>query len=104
MEPFLSQRFNWRVISQSDARYYQIAALASLLIYGLVRLRLDIGFGRAVLILLTVLVAQFCCSCYWRLRFFDPKSALISGLSLCLLLRTNSIALAVLTASVTILS
>ncbi|PYO55606.1 MAG: Na+-transporting NADH:ubiquinone oxidoreductase, subunit NqrB, partial [Candidatus Rokuibacteriota bacterium] len=35
---------------------------------------------------------------------FDPRSALISGLSLCLLLRTNSLTLAVLTAALAIAS
>src|SRR5262245_15090589 len=104
MEPIMSSRFNWRVVVQNDARHYQIAALASLLIYGLARLHLDIGLGRVALVLSTVLVTQFCCTRCWRLPYFDPRSAMISGLSLCLLLRTNSIAFAVITAVVTILS
>jgi Na+-transporting NADH:ubiquinone oxidoreductase subunit NqrB len=40
----------------------------------------------------------------WRLPAFDPRSAWISGLSLCLLLRTNSDWLAILAAIVTIAS
>jgi enediyne biosynthesis protein E5 len=104
MERIMSNRFNWRGVVQNDARHYQIAALASLLIYGLARLRLDIGLSRVALILSTVLVTQFCCTRCWRLPIFDARSAMISGLSLCLLLRTNSIALALLTAVVTILS
>jgi Na+-transporting NADH:ubiquinone oxidoreductase subunit NqrB len=40
----------------------------------------------------------------FRLPSFDPRSPLISGLSLCLLLRTNSLLLVFLTAVITILS
>src|SRR5262249_36982233 len=52
--------------------------------------------------LTTVLLAQFAGSRLSGRPGFDPKSALISGLSLCLLLRTNSLALAILTAAIAI--
>src|SRR6185369_8204338 len=52
----------------------------------------------------TVLIAQFVCGKLWKLPAHDPRSALISGLSLCLLLRTNSLAVAVATAVVAIAS
>jgi Na+-transporting NADH:ubiquinone oxidoreductase subunit NqrB len=78
-----------------DPRLYQIAALSGLLAYGLARLDLEIQPGRAVSILAGVLAAQYAATRLWRLPAFDPKSALISGLSLCLLLRTNSELLAV---------
>jgi Na+-transporting NADH:ubiquinone oxidoreductase subunit NqrB len=71
-----------------DPRLYQIAALAGLLAYGLLRLDLDVSLPRAALILATALVTQYACTRVWRLPVFDPRSALISGLSLCLLLRT----------------
>jgi len=87
-----------------DPRYYQIAALALLLLFGLLRLRFDIQLPQALLILGTVIVAQFVCTRIWKLEKFDPRSALISGLSLCLLARTNSLLLAVITGAVTILS
>jgi len=87
-----------------DPRLYQILLLASLLVYGVVRLDLEIRPLRAVLLLATVLLTQYACTRLWRLPAFDPRSALISGLSLCLLLRTNSAALAVLAAVVTIAS
>src|SRR3982750_584282 len=85
-----------------DPRHYQIATLASLLGYGMVALDFEIAAGRAVAILSTALLTQYVCTKLWRLPSFDPRSALISGLSLCLLLRTNSWALAALAAVVTI--
>ncbi len=87
-----------------DPRMYQISVLSGLLIYGLGWLHFDITLGRAALLLSTALLTQYVCTKLWRLPKFDPKSALISGLSLCLLLRTNFAALAVLAAVVTIAS
>jgi len=85
-----------------DPRLYQILVLASLLVYGVTRLDLEIPPGRALLLLAVALLTQYACTRVWRLPAFDPRSALISGLSLCLLLRTNSALLAVLAAAVTI--
>ena len=87
-----------------DPRLYQIFLLASLLVYGVTRLDFEIGAGRALLLLGTALLTQLACTRLWRLPAFDPKSALISGLSLCLLLRTNSAVLAALAAVITIAS
>ena len=85
-----------------DPRLYQILVLTCLLVYGVARLDFEISAGRAMLLLGTALLTQLACTRLWRLPAFDPKSALISGLSLCLLLRTNSALLAVLAAAVTI--
>src|SRR6185295_13023686 len=87
-----------------DPRLYQILLLASLLVYGVTRLDFEIGAGRALLLLGTALLTQFACTRLWCLPAFDPKSALISGLSLCLLLRTNSAVLAALATVITIAS
>ncbi|HKI05586.1 MAG TPA: RnfABCDGE type electron transport complex subunit D [Thermoanaerobaculia bacterium] len=87
-----------------DPRLYQILVLASLLVYGVTRLDLEIRPGRAVALLAAALLTQYACTRIWRLPAFDSRSALISGLSLCLLLRTNSAWLAVLAAGVTIAS
>jgi enediyne biosynthesis protein E5 len=78
-----------RSTGRLDPRLYQIAALSGLLAYGLARLDLGVQPARAVLILATVLATQYAATRWWRLPAYDPKSALISGLSLCLLLRTN---------------
>jgi len=91
-------------LSGCDPRYHQIAALLLLLLYGLFRLRFDVRPVQAVLTLATVLLTQYLCSRAWKLPAFDPKSSLISGLSLCLLLRTNSLLVATATALVTIAS
>lgn len=87
-----------------DPRTYQILVLSSLLVYGVTRLDLEVRPGRALLLLGTVLLTQSACTRIWRLPAFDPRSALISGLSLCLLLRTNSTALAIAAAVITIAS
>ena len=87
-----------------DPRLYQIAMLASLLAYGMVRLDFEIAPGRAAVMLVVALLTQYACTRFWKLPAFDPRSALISGLSLCLLLRTNSIALAIAAGVITIAS
>ena len=87
-----------------DPRFYQIAVLSGLLIYGLGWLHFDITPGRAALLLSTALLTQYVCTKLWGLPKFDPKSALISGLSLCLLLRTNYAMLAIAAAVITIAS
>ena len=86
-----------------DPRLYQIGALSGLLAYGLLVLDLEVRPARAALVLAAVLAVQYCCTRLWRLPAYDPKSALISGLSLCLLLRTNSEALALLAAVIAVL-
>jgi Na+-transporting NADH:ubiquinone oxidoreductase subunit NqrB len=90
--------------SRLDPRYYQIAVLSGLLLYGLGFLHFDITPVRAALLLGTALLTQYVCTKLWGLPQFDPKSAMISGLSLCLLCRTNFAAVAVLAAVVTISS
>jgi Na+-transporting NADH:ubiquinone oxidoreductase subunit NqrB len=89
---------------RSDPRHYQIAVLSSLLTYGVGWLEFDIGWPQLVVLLSTVLLVQCACTRIFGLNSFDPRSALISGLSLCLLLRTNTLLLAFLTAVITITS
>jgi Na+-transporting NADH:ubiquinone oxidoreductase subunit NqrB len=85
----------------ADPRLYQIATLASLLAYGIGWLDFDITLARVALLLGTVLTTQGLCD-RWTGKPANTRSALISGLSLCLLLRTNDAALAMLAAIVTI--
>ena len=87
-----------------DPRHYQIAVLASLLAYALIWLDFEIAIQSAAAIVGTALLAQYICTRAWKLGSLDPRSALISGLSLCILLRTNSLKLAAATAVVAILS
>jgi hypothetical protein len=86
----------------ADPRLYQIGVLASLLVYGMAWLDFDITLSRAGVLLLTVVATQALCDRLDGRRPVNVKSALISGLSLCLLLRTNHTELAVLAAVVTI--
>jgi len=87
-----------------DPRPYQIAALALLLTHGLARLGFDVSPLRVVLILGAALVSQLALSRAGGLPRLDPRSALISGLSLCLLLRTDSTLVAAAGAVATIAS
>jgi Na+-transporting NADH:ubiquinone oxidoreductase subunit NqrB len=82
-----------------DPRLYQIGTLSLLLIYGIFRLDLEVLPHQALAILGTVFLTQMIGSRLSGLPQFDPRSALISGLSLCLLLRTNDPALAILAAA-----
>jgi len=91
-------------VFHTDARIYQIGALLLLLIYGLFGLKFDVSLPRVLIILATALLTQHLCTRIWNLPSFEPKSALISGLSLCLLCRTNSLMLAIATAMITISS
>src|SRR2546428_7470656 len=87
-----------------DPRLYQIATLSGLLGYGVFWLDLEVQTRTAVAIIVTALVTQLVCTRLTGRGRFDPRSALISALSLCLLLRTGSLRLAMLTASVAIAS
>ncbi|HXT33659.1 MAG TPA: RnfABCDGE type electron transport complex subunit D [Vicinamibacterales bacterium] len=86
---------------------YQIGTLAGLLIYGMGWLEFDITLTRAALLLFTVLATQWIGDRVTRSGAplaMTARSALISGLSLCLLLRTNYAVLAMAAAIVTIAS
>lgn len=91
----------------ADPRLYQIGTLAALLVYGMGWLEFDITPVRAALILATALGTQKVCD---RLSgsgapfASTSRSALISGLSLCLLVRSNAAALACLAAAIAIAS
>ena len=88
----------------SDPRGHQIAVLGGLLLYGVWMLDFGVSGARITLVLTTCLAAQYICTRLWTLPRYDPKSALISGLSLCLLLRTGDPVLAVVAAVITIAS
>lgn len=77
---------NWR-----DPRLYQIVTLGTLLTYGLLWLKFEVSFPQIAVTIGTALLAQYTATGLVGLPSFDPKSALISSLSLCLLLRTNDL-------------
>ncbi len=87
-----------------DPRLYQIASLSTLILYGLLFLHFDVSLLQIGVILGAAQLTQYAGTRYFQLPSFDPKSALISSLSLCLLLRTNDLAVAALAAFVAIAS
>ncbi len=87
-----------------DPRSYQIAVLLGLHAYAFLWLEFDLGFAQVVVTFATALLTQYACTRLWNLPRFDPKSACISANSLCLLLRTDLLALAAVAAAVSIAS
>ena len=85
-----------------DPRYYQVVVLSSLLCFGVFVLDFGIYWQNALAIILTAQFAQFAGMRAVGLKHFDPLSALITSLSLTLLLRTDEIALAALAAIIAI--
>jgi enediyne biosynthesis protein E5 len=73
----------------SDARHYQIAALATLLVFNLGWLDFGARPLNSVLAIGAALATQALCTYWFALPKFDPRSPLITGLSLSLLLRAE---------------
>lgn len=85
-----------------DPRLCQITSLSILLLYGLSWFHFDIPIWQIAITLCVAQLTQYVGTRYFNLPFFDPKSALISSLSLCLLLRTNDLAVAAMAAFIAI--
>jgi Na+-translocating ferredoxin:NAD+ oxidoreductase RnfD subunit len=85
----------------TDPRLYQIGALSLLLLYGIGALGFDVGPLRVAVVVGAALLTQSIAS-RWASIPFDPRSPLITALSLCLLLRTTSPDLAAAAAVVAI--
>jgi Na+-transporting NADH:ubiquinone oxidoreductase subunit NqrB len=84
-----------------DPRYLQLASLGALLTYGLFGLDFEVRPANAVVIAITAQVVQYLADTRQGRRW-DPRSAAITTLSLCLLLRTNSVFVAGLASAVAI--
>ena len=89
-------------LSSLDPRLYQIASLSTLLLYGLLWLRFDVSLWQIAITLGIALLTQYAGTRFYNLPSFDPRSPLISALSLCLLLRTNDLPVAALAAFIAI--
>lgn len=85
-----------------DPRFYQIAVLGLLLCYGIVALDFGVRWQNALAILAAAQFTQFLGTHAAGLNRFDPMSALITSMSLTLLLRTDVVALAMLAAVIAI--
>jgi Na+-transporting NADH:ubiquinone oxidoreductase subunit NqrB len=88
--------------SSLDPRLYQIASLSTLLLYGLLWLHFDVSPVQIIVTIGTAILTQYAGARFYNLPSFDPKSPLISALSLCLLLRTDHLAVAALAAFIAI--
>ena len=86
----------------SDARHYQIAALSALLIFNLGWLDFGAQPLNSALAITAALATQALCTYLFSLPSFDPRSPLITGLSLSLLLRVDDPWLAALAAVIAI--
>jgi Na+-transporting NADH:ubiquinone oxidoreductase subunit NqrB len=82
---------NPRVALRRDPRWYQIAVLSALLLYGTACLNFRVGIVQIALVLGIALLTQALCTLLWGLSAFDPKSPIISALSLSLLLRVDNL-------------
>ncbi len=102
--PSESGIFRQMVAFCRDPRHYQILILSLLHLYSLLQLDFGIVIGRVPILLGIALATQAFWTEQKRLPRFDPRSPLISALSLSLLLRTESVFLAALAAVVTMSS
>lgn len=91
-------------MSRLDPRLYQIAVLASLLVAGLTRLEFDLALSQVVVTVTTALLVQAIGARLARRADLGLSSAVISSLSLCLLLRTTDLRLAALASSIAVSS
>jgi len=90
--------------SPKDSRLYQIAVLGLLVSYGVFVLDFGIHWYNALAIAATALSVQFVGTRLATLPSFDPRSPMISALSLILLLRTDDVLLAMAAAAIAISS
>lgn len=78
-----------KVLLPRDARIFQIVALTSLLIFGLIVRSFEIPPAHIIIVFLSALATQWL-GAFLNAIKFDPKSPLITALSLTLLLRAES--------------
>ena len=87
-----------------DPRIYQIAVLTALVAFGIAILNFGIRLENAIAIIFSAQFVQYAASKYVARVRFDPLSALITSLSLTLLLRTEFVAIAALASALAISS
>jgi Na+-transporting NADH:ubiquinone oxidoreductase subunit NqrB len=89
-------------LASLDPRYYQITVLSALLAYGVFALDFGIQAGNVIAIVIAAQCIQFIGTRLTGVAQFDPLSAIITSLSLSLLLRTDVMLLAILAAVIAI--
>lgn len=88
----------------SDGRHFQILYLGGFLVYGVFSLGWDVDLSKMLLVVATCLATQSFFIWYKDIPWVSLKSAMISSLGLCILLKTNLPTTAVLAAFITIAS
>lgn len=86
----------WGRAVMRDPRHYQIAVLSSLILIGLFAYGFRLPWWHVVACVGSTLTTQALADRFIAGRPFDPRSPLISALSLTLLLRTGSVSLSIL--------
>ncbi|MGJ8559383.1 MAG: RnfABCDGE type electron transport complex subunit D [Litorimonas sp.] len=86
----------WTRALLRDPRHYQISVLSSLILIGLFAYSFRLPWWHVVGCVGATLVTQALADRFIAKRPFDPRSPLISALSLTLLLRTGSVSLSIL--------
>ena len=84
------------VYNRRDPRTYQVLTLLCLLLYGKFFLAFSVSWEQIIATAAVAVMVQWFCTRWFGLPKFDPRSALISSLSLCLLLRTDWLVYALL--------
>ena len=85
-----------------DPRYFQIFYLGSFLIYGLSYLGWNTQLAYYLVVFSIAILTQMVCAFFTTKRYDSVKSALITALGLCLLLKTGSLEIAALATAVAI--
>jgi Na+-transporting NADH:ubiquinone oxidoreductase subunit NqrB len=88
----------------ADPRYFQILYLGSFLLYGVSYLGWDAEVLKYTAVFSTALATQLAFSYFTAKRYSSFKSALITSLGLCLLLKTGSLETAILASVIAIAS
>lgn len=91
-------------LKRNDPRDYQIMVLTTMLLYGVLWLQFDRPLAWIAGILGTAFATQWIATRVWRLPKFQWKSAAISGLSLCILMRCPEYSLSFALAGAAVLS
>jgi len=95
LEPIMTRK-DWARALLRDPRHYQIGVLSSLILIGLFAYSFRLPWWHVVGCVGATLGTQALADRFIAHRPFDPRSPLISALSLTLLLRTGSVSLSIL--------
>jgi len=91
-----------KTVKRLDPRLYQIFSLGILLTYGLLWLHFEVSIPQIAITFGTALLTQYAGTRLYKLPKFDPRSALVSAVGLCIFLRTNDLVVVVLASLIAI--